>query len=253
MKIFRTIFISLGVFFLALLVLLVATFFVVKHLRIKEIVETEIEHNLGINVSIKRIEYSPLLAHVEVRGITVHNPSGFVDSELAYIESLHLVFDPIEIITRKKPNIYLFALDLKRLNIIKNKDGKVNIKEIIPVKEGDTGKDRETPFYFDVLVLIVGEVRYIEYTAKTKKVNRYPINIKYATFVGLQNENEVVKMVIYKALQNTDIGKLINLTIVPVVSRIGDTIDAAWGTARTGAKGAWEIIDLPFNLIFGKY
>ncbi|TRZ93771.1 AsmA family protein [bacterium] len=253
MRIFRIIFFSFGVVFLLILILSLASFIIIKHLRIKDIVENEIERNLGINVSIRSIEYSPLLAHVKVNGISAHNPPGFVDSELAYIESLHFVFDPIEIITRKKPNIYLVTLDLKRLNIIKNKEGKVNIKEIIPVKEGDTSKDKETPFYFDVLVLSVGEVRYIDYTAKTKKVHRYPINISNATFVGLQNENEVVKTIIYKALQNTDVGKLINLTIVPVVSHIGDTIDAAWGTAKTGAKGIWEIANLPFNLLFGKY
>jgi len=253
MKILRSIFISLGVVFFVIVGLLFATFVLVKHLRIKDIIETEIEHNLGINVSINKIEHSPLLAHIKISGMTIHNPFGFVDSELAYIESLHIVFDPIEILTREKPNIYLVALDLKRLNIIKNKEGKINIKEIVPVKETDVSKDDQNPFYFDILVLSVGEVKYIEYTEKTREVNSYPINIKDATFVGLQNENEVVKMFIYKALQNTDVGKLINLTIVPVMSRIGDTIDAACGTAKTGAKGAWEIVNLPFNLLFGKH
>jgi uncharacterized protein involved in outer membrane biogenesis len=246
-------FLSFGVVFLLILILTFASFIVIKHLRIKEIVENEIERNLGIKVSIRNIEYSPLLAHLEVSGVTIHNPAGFCDSELAYLESLHFVFDPLEMLIRKKPHIYLVTLDLKRLNIIKNKEGKVNIKEIIPVKDMEVSKDRETHFYFDVLVLSVSEVSYIEYTAKTKKVHRYPLNIKDATFVGLQNGDEVVKMIIYKALENTDVGKLINLTIVPVVSHIGDTVDAAWGTAKTGAKGIWEIANLPFNLLFGKY
>jgi len=33
----------------------------IKQLRIKEIVEREIEHSLGINVTIERLEFSPLL------------------------------------------------------------------------------------------------------------------------------------------------------------------------------------------------
>lgn len=253
MRVFRAVFIFLGVAFLTLLILLAATFVVVKHLRIKEIVEARIERNLGINVSIKRIEFSPLLAHIEVSGITVHNPEGFLDSELAYIESMHFTFDPIEILIQRKPNIYLFTLDLKRLNIIKNKEGKINIKEIIPVKEGNAAEDKKNPLYFNVLVLSVDEVSYIDYTGKTKNVHKYLIGIKDATFVGLKDGNEVVRMIVYKALQNTDVGKLINLTIVPVVSRIGDTFDSAWGTAKTGAKSAWEIANLPFKLLFGRY
>jgi len=55
-----------------------------------------------------------------------------------------------------------------------------------------------------------------------------------------------------KVIENTDIGKLINLKIIPVVSQIGDTFNSAWGTAKTGAKVAWSIAILPFNLLFSK-
>jgi hypothetical protein len=237
--------------FLILIVLLTILFFIVKHLRIKEIVENEIEHYLGINVTINKIDFSPLLAHIEASGITVHNPRGFPEDELAYINSIHFMFDPIEILFQKKPDIYLFTLNLERLNIIKNKEGKVNLKEIIPIKEG-VSREAKTSFYFDVVVLNIGKVKYLDYTGPTKKVHNYHIGIKDATFVGLKDGNEIIKMVVYKAIENTDIGKLINLTIVPVVSQIRNTVDAAWDTARSGAKGAWEIANLPFKLLLGK-
>lgn len=252
MKILRRLILSLGAVFLALLILSFTIFVIVKHLKIKEIVEEEIEHSLGINVSINKIEFSPLLAHIGVGGITVHNPAGFAEGELAYIESVHFVFDPLEILIRKKPNIYLFTLDLQRLNIIKNKEGKVNIKELIPIKEKDISLEAKTPFYFDVFVLSVGEVKYIDYSSGSRKERAYPIGIKDAAFIGLKDENAVVKMVVYKALENTDIAKLINLTIAPVVSQITDAVGAAWGTAKSGAKGVWGIATLPFEVFFGK-
>ena len=253
MKILRRIIFSLGLLSLIILILLSVTFFVLKHLKIKEIVENEIEHSLGISITIKELEFSPFLAHIGLKGITVHNPPGFPEDELAYIESLHFVFDPVEIITRSKPNIYLMALDLKRLNIAKNKEGKINIKELIPVKDGPAVKEAETPFYFDVLVLSVGEVTYSDYSGRSKREYKYTIGLKDAAFVGLKDENAVVRMVVYKALENTKIGRLINLTIVPVISSIGDTVDAAWGTAKIGAKSAWEIGTLPIKLLFGEH
>lgn len=253
MRILKKIIFFLGLFSLIFLMLLSVSIFTLKHLKIKDVVESEIEHSLGINITIEGIEFSPLLAHIGVKGITVHNPPGFPDDELAYIGSLHFVFDPVEILTRKKPNIYLLALDLDRLNIAKNKEGKINIKELIPVRESGTVKEEPHPFYFDVLVLSVGQVTYSDYSGKNRRVYKYTIGLKDAAFVGLQDENAVVRMIVYKALQNTEIGKLINLTIVPVISSIGNTVDAAWGTARIGAKSIWEIGTLPIKMLFGKY
>jgi hypothetical protein len=107
----------------------------------------------------------------------------------------------------------------------------------------------EAPFYFDVLVLSIGDVMY---ATADKKTHKYHIGMKDQTFLNLQDESQVIKLVIFKAIQNTDIGKLINLKIVPVVSQIKDVADSAWGTAKTGAKGAWAIAALPFNLLFGR-
>lgn len=250
MKILKNIIGLLGMVFLILLTLFFVSFSIIKHLKIKEIVEREIEQSLGIDVTLGSIEFSPLLAHIGIKGVTIHNPSGFPEEELAYLKSIHFVLDPLEVLTSKKPNIYVFALQLERLNIVKNRQGKVNIKEIIPIKEGDA-KDAEAPFYFDMLVLSIGDVTYTDHSSGSAKVHKYHIGIKNATFIGLKDEHELVKMVVYKAIENTEIGKMINLTILPVVSQIKDTMDAAWGATRSGAKSAWGIATLPLKLLLG--
>lgn len=250
MRIFRRLIIFLGSLFLVLIILSAVIFLAVKHLRMKEIVEQEIESSLGINVTIEELEFSPLLAHIGAKGVTVHNPAGFTEKELAYISEIHLTLDPLEVIIRKKPNIYLFTLKLKRLNIIKNADGRVNIKELLPIR-GNAEEDK-TPFYFDVLVLSVDEVTYTEHRQRGAKAHRYPVRINNASFVNLQDEQAVTKLIVYKALENTDIGRLVNLTIVPVFSSLNETVGAAWGTAKSGVKGAVGIVTLPFKLLFGK-
>jgi hypothetical protein len=252
MKIIKKLIFTFGIVFLILVILLTVSFVILKHLKIKEIVEGQIEQSLGVNVSIERIEFSPLLAHVWVSGITIYNPSGFEEVELAYIDAIHFVIDPLEIIIGKKPNIYLLGLDLKRINIIKNKEGRVNIEAINLLENKNAAFLDKTPFYFDLLVLSVGTVRFADYSGPSKKEHIYPIGIKNATFVNLQNEQDVVRLLVSKAIENTDIGKLINLKIIPVVSQIGDTFNSAWGTAKTGAKSVRAIITLPFNLFFGK-
>ena len=252
MKIIKKFILALGIIFIFLAILLFSSFLIIKNLKIKEIVEKQIEESLGIDVSIERMEFSPLLAHIGASGITIYNPGDFEEKELAYIDAIHFIFDPVEMLTRKKPNIYILGLSLKRLNIIKNQEGKVNIEEINPLKNENAALQDKTPYYFDVIVLSVGQVRLVDYSGTNKKEHIYPININNATFISLKDEQDVVKMIISKAIENTDIGKIINLKIIPVVSQIGDTFNSAWGTARTGAKGAWGIIALPFNLLFEK-
>jgi hypothetical protein len=252
MKIIKKLIITCGIIFLVLVILLTVSFVIIKHLKIKEILESQIEQSLGIHVSIKSIEFSALLAHVWAKGVTVHNPSDFQEDELAYIDNIHFVFDPLEVMLKKQPNIYLLGLDLKRLNIIKNKEGKVNLEEINPLADKDAALQDKTPFYFDVFVLSVGSVRFVDYSGPKISEHFYPIGIKNAVFVNLKDEQDVVRLIVSKAIENTNIGKLINLKIIPVVSGINDTFHSAWGTAKIGAKGAWGIATLPFKLFFEK-
>jgi len=251
-KIIKTFSIFLGGIFLVIIVFSCVTFAVVKHLKIKDLVEQEIEQHLGINITIQKLTYSPLLTHVCAQGVTIYNPPGFDEKELAYINAIHLVWDLGGVITQKKPDIYLLGVDLQRLSIIKNLEGKVNIKELVPIRDTTTVDKDRTPFFFDVLVLSIGTVSYTEYTSAGKKVHLYTIGMKDQAFVRLQDENEVVRLIIYKAIQNTDIGKLINLALAPALSGVSGTIDAAWGTAKTGAKSILQIASMPFKMILGK-
>ncbi|MFH1441275.1 MAG: hypothetical protein ABIH18_04460 [Candidatus Omnitrophota bacterium] len=248
LKIFTIFF---GVIFLIVIILSVTTFIIVKHLKIKELVEREIEAELGTKVTIGSLKFSPVLAYVGARDVTIYNPPGFDEQVMAYISSIHIVSDPVDLIIRKKPNIYLFGISLDKLNIVKNRNKEVNIESLPVFKKGSKEADK-TPFYFDVIVLSIGEVNYTEYTASGRKEQKFKIGIKNQAFISLKDENEVVKLIVSKAIENTDIAKLINLTIVPVVSNVSETVDYAWGTAKSGAKGIREIVTLPFKLISGK-
>ncbi len=252
MRVFK-IFVGIsGLMFLIVILLSCAAFAIVKHVKIKDLVERGIEKELGINISIKELKYSPLLSHISAEGVTIDNPPGFDEAELAYLNSIHIVWDLAELLFMKKPDIYLAGIDLERLNIVKNAQGEVNIKELIPIRDPSVAARDETPFIFDVLILSIDKVSYTEYVRSGKKTTIYNIGIKNHAFVLLKDESEVIKLIIHNAIQNTDIGKLINLTVSPVVSGVTNTIDAAWGTAKTGAKSFFDIVSMPVKLIFGK-
>jgi hypothetical protein len=234
---------------LVITIIVVGLFLTIKHFRINQLIVNELKEELGLNVSIESITFSPLLAHIEARGITIYNPPEFKEKELAYISSIDFVFDPLEIIFHIKPQIYLFAIDLERLNIIKNIEGKVNLKEIAPIKHQESTDD-QYPFSFGVMVLSVKEVNYNEYSAQGKKTSKYMINMKNQTFVQVIDEDQLIRLIVSKAIENTDIGKLIHLKVTPVLSDLHNTVDSALGTAHQGFKSAFEIITLPFRVVF---
>lgn len=252
MKTLKKIIVISGIVCLIVCVLFFVFFSVFKHIKIKDIIEHEIEKQLGIHITIQKLEFSPLLTFIRAEGVTIHNPAGFDERELAYISSINLLWDPVEVMVNKKPAIYLTALNLVRLNIIKNRQGRVNIKELVPVKGESVSQKDETPFYFDILMLSVGDVNYIEYGVNVKKTRKFTIGIKDQVFTNVKDEDAVVRLVIYKAIQNTDIAKLIDLAISPITSGVSDTINSAWGTAKTGVRSVVGIVSLPFKLLFGK-
>jgi uncharacterized protein involved in outer membrane biogenesis len=252
MKILKKIILVLGTLFLSFIILSVVLFMAIKHLKIKEIVERELEQELGVHVAIERLEFSPLLAHVGAIGVSVDNPPGFQEKELARLNYVHMLFDPWDLLVQKKPEIYVFAADLARLSIIKNIDGRVNIKEVGVLHRQESAQPDATPFSFDMIILSVGEVNYIEYSPAGKKEHKYTIGLKNQVFFNLHDEGEVLKLIVAKAIENTDIGKLINLTITPLVSHVSDTVSSAWGTAKLGARSAVDIATLPFKVLFGK-
>ncbi|MDD5044229.1 MAG: AsmA family protein [Candidatus Omnitrophica bacterium] len=252
MGIIKKFVITLGAVFLLIIALFIGLFFFIKNIEVKNVLEKEIERTLGINVTIEKIEFSPLAAHIEISGITIDNPKGFAEKELAYISSIHFVFDPIEIIARKKPNIYLFVLNIKRLNIVKNKDGKVNIKELVPVEKWNVPVEAKTPFYFDAVVLSIDEINYTEYGMLGKKISNYPVAIKNATFLNVNDENDMVKLVVYRAMMSTDVGKFINLSVVPMVSQVSGTVGAAWEAAKFSFNSVLKISTAPFRFLFEK-
>jgi len=247
MKTLKKFILVLGIFSLVFFIFLSATFFIVESLRIKSLVEHEIEQDLGINITIDQIHFSPMLAHIVVDGITIQNPPGFGKGELAYINSMQFAFDPIELLVQRKPNMYFFTIDVERFNVVRNAQGKINIKELIPTKEDEIVSETKTPFYFDMAVMSIKEVNFIDYKSGSKKMYHYPVGIKNATFFDLKNGSEVVRMVITEAIKYTTIGK-----IVPVVSQMNNTVSAAWGMTTTGVKSVWQIVALPFNLLTGK-
>jgi len=249
MRAVKIIFIVLGGIFLVFSIICSAAFFLLKRVDFKAIIEKEIKTELGVNVSIQKLNISPLFTRVSAINIYVDNPAGFEEKELAYISQLHLLWDPVEAIIRKKPNIYACAIDLKRLNVVKNKEGLVNLNELPIIKNP---KPDQQPFFFYLLLISVGELNYTQYNHKGQKATRnYPVHIYREAFYNVKDEDDVAKMVIYKAIGTTEVGKLANITIVPVVSDVSDTVSSAWVTVRSGAKSAAEIVAIPFKLIFG--
>lgn len=217
---------KLVLWFLFAVVLLSVALVTSRNIIFKRYIETSAEKALGLSVTIKDFHVSLTGNHIKARHISVMSPKGFQDSVLASIPLIEIVWDPFEYLKNKKVHFYFMDLQVELISVIKNSEGLVNIKAIRAIKRGEEEKKtKKLPFTVDVLRLSVKDVSYTDYYRKRKPTSRvYPINISDIAFGNVDSSQDVVNLVIYRAFSSTNIGKLINLSLVPISKNVADTV-----------------------------
>jgi len=217
-------------------------FVATKNIVVNKLLDMFLEKELEVNINIRDLDVSLLGGHIRIEGLTIDNPQGFPKREFVYIPSLEIVCNPFEYLKTKKLYVYFLDLNIERINIIKNEDGTINLKQfkVLERKESNT-----PPFLLiDMFRLRLDDVYFIEYSLHHKPIlKRYNVNIKDIGFGNLNSFEDVVKLIVLKIISQTDIGKLINISIAPFVEDTKDIILLTGKTIKDTLKG---IFGLPF-------
>jgi hypothetical protein len=245
---------------LALLLITGLVFYYVaeKNLFVKKLLIEKSENLLGLKIEIADLDVSPFATHLRIEGLKISNPEGFPEKEMAYIPSLIMVCDPIKYMREKKMHYYLIDLNVDYVNIIKNKDGLVNLKEIKPFKnreEKPKEKDKNKPgnYYVEIFRLNLGDIYYIQHTPEgAVKTKKYPLQIKNALFSNIDNPRDILDLIVIKIFSNTEIGKIINMNMVPIISDVSNVVELTGKTMQATIKGLVNSVTTPFKIIFDR-
>ena len=103
------------------------------------------------------------------------------------------------------------------------------------------------PFHPKAVVLSLGELNFIDYKTSAKgTLKKYNLGINNQIFYGLEDGDEVVKLVVAKIIENTHLGKVINLSVKPVY----DIVNTSWGMVKSNTKAIWSVATWPFKFLF---
>lgn len=205
------------------LVVLVAVLFVFRNQVIKAGISMGTKQVTGLNLEIAKLDVELSKTFVEVAGLRLENPAGFEDRTMIDLPLVYINYHLGDIL---KGNIHLedLKLHLKEVTIIRNKDGKLNLDSLNVAKKAKTGetpppaKPAEPgkpapapPIQIDNLELKIERVIFKDYSMSAEPiVQTFDVNIN-EQHKNITDPDNLVKLIISKALRNTTIARLTNL------------------------------------------
>ncbi|MFH0877634.1 MAG: AsmA family protein [Candidatus Omnitrophota bacterium] len=153
---------------------------------------------------------------VKIRGFKMYNPAGFPKTILVDIPKIQVDYD-LGALLKRKLHLRLVELDLKELDLVKNKEGKLNVdalkvaqpqEKAAPAKEKETKKQApaQLAMQIDELRLNIGGVVYKDYTAgEPPAVQVYDLNLKDKVYKNIGSAQELTALIIRETLGPTAI------------------------------------------------
>ncbi|MFQ5952112.1 MAG: hypothetical protein ACE5JK_01745 [Candidatus Omnitrophota bacterium] len=192
-----------AVFIIFLLVFL----FSINHLFLVNLSRDAARRFLGLETRIKSIELNPFDGIITVKDLQILNPPPFKDPVLlAHVPLVVVDFNPRTI---KENGVFLdkIAIHVKELNIVRNKDGIVNLSKVTALTPQEKPKVKSL---FDVkrLVIEIGNVKYIDHTKEgEEKVKVIEIGLK-EEYKDLKDADHISRLVAYKVFFNGKVGNI---------------------------------------------
>jgi len=259
---------------LAVLGIIVVVLFVAalaKNGIIASAVSSGVHAATGLTLKIGSINVGVLRPIVHIRNLRLENPAGFADRTMVDMPEIYVNYDLPSIIGGKN-HIREARLDLRELVVVKNQKGELNLNSLQVVRQQKKQSAPAVKIKIDTLDLRIGKAVYKDYSGGgAPKVREFPVNLDQR-FSNVESYDDIVKLIIVKALMNTTIGQLTGFALGNLEGSIGNVLGSAQNiTALAGnvpavagqatkaakqateaAKDATEAVSNVFKNPFGK-
>ena len=169
----------------------------------KHLLELAIGYELGTRVTIDKISLDTKNHVLHMKGCVIYNPEGFNrDHAVAYLPEIVVWYDMKTLMERKKLYVKQLEVNMKMLNVVKDKNGRLNVNTLkISLENLDI-----MPIEFDKLILNVDEVVYKDYSkGERPRTEAYNVNIRAQGFESIPSVDDVFGKIIMESLSKTAI------------------------------------------------
>jgi uncharacterized protein Yka (UPF0111/DUF47 family) len=226
-------------------ILIVLSF--VKDIVIKTSVEKGVEVVTGLRLNIRNLNVGIIRTLVGIKGLKLHNPSGFRDRTMLDMPEIYVDYN-LPSIMKGKVHLNEMRINMKEFSVVKNEKGQLNLDSLKVVqaqKEGTRPEEKETQvpeMQIDDLELKIGKVVYKDYSRGGEPlVKEFNLNIN-ERYQNIKDPYSLVSLIVVKALMNTTIARLADFDLQGLKGTISDTLATAQKVAAETAAKAEETI-----------
>jgi hypothetical protein len=180
-----------------------------KDILIKSVIEMTSSKIIGAKIKMGEFSLGLLNHRIHIKNFRMYNPPGFPDHLFLSMPEIAVQTDIPALIAGKMhfPNV---VLNMDRMIIFKNKEGKMNVdalKIIEEQKQANKGKPMKLPvFQVDLLELNVGKVVLEDYShAPPVHVDAYDVGIKSQKIRNINGLPKLLTAVLIQAMKPTAI------------------------------------------------
>jgi uncharacterized protein involved in outer membrane biogenesis len=233
--------ILLALLVLFLTVILALCFF--RNIIAKSALEKAVNMLTGLKMSVANVNVGVFRSVVEVKELKLYNPPDFDEKLMLDLPNVFLGYD-LGAFLKNQIHLKVLKIYLKEAVVINSAEGKLNIQVFEKFQPKDKGQpkaeQKSAEFLIDFLSLKIDKVIYKDYfKRKSPQVLEFNVGID-EEYRNIDDPNVLVRLVTFKALMNTAIGRLANFDVdqfkidtSKLVKDAGQTLDGV----MEGAKG----------------
>lgn len=213
-----------------LVVILLIVLLIGKNFIAKTAVTSGVKAVTGLEMDIDSMDVGILNTLVGINGMKLYNPPEFSDRVMIDIPEIYVDYD-LSAFIKGTAHLEEVRINLKELTVVKDKEGRLNINSLKVAKKGEKpekpGERKETEIKIDLLDLKIGKVIYKDYSRGSEpKILEYNLNL-HEKYYNITDLNEMGKLILVKALMNTNIANLTNFALNSLQSEVSDILKKA--------------------------
>jgi uncharacterized protein involved in outer membrane biogenesis len=210
----------------------------------------------GLKLSIDKVDIGLPRTDAGLQGITLHNPAGFPDTPMLSVSEVYVDYSPAGLLG-DTVHLEQLRLHVDRIVIVRNKDGKLNVKELLPPSKAKPGTPGEPgppgqpsgppKFRIDALSLKIGDVVYQDYTAgDPPREMVYTLNID-EQHTDVTSAGGIASLIVGKALMNSALAGLSGVDIKAFTDLAGSALGGVGTTLKQVHDAAAAVQALSTN------
>lgn len=234
---------------LVVMLLLIVGVVLARNYIVKAGVEKGVEAATGLPLRLKSVDIGIRTTHIDIQGLQLMNPEGFVDPIMADIPEIYVDYN-LEPLLQNKVYLNEVRFHFKEFVIVEDKDGRQNLdslkalqKEEEPKKpevekEEDAEKaEEELDLRIDRMKLRIDRVVYKDYSkGGDPDIQVFEVNID-EEFANITDINELVSLIVFKAIAKTTLKSVVNVAVDSITDIPGDVLkDSILGETKDKIK-----------------